>query len=58
METSDFKSFTSLGRFNEEGGKMKDVNFSIHKHGAVIWLTKKEAARLEKYWKNKGKDKK
>lgn len=58
METSDFKSFTSLGRFNEEGGKMKAVNFSIPKHGAVIWLTKKEAARLEKYWKNKGKDKK
>lgn len=45
-ETSDFKTFTNLGRFNE--GVMKTTNFSSPKHGAVILLTKKEAETLAK----------
>lgn len=47
-ETSDFKNFTNLGRFNE--GVMKTTNFSSPKHGAVIHLTKKEAQQLAKHW--------
>ena len=50
-ETSDFKTFTNLGYFNE--GVMKSTNFSSPKHGAVIHLTKKEAERLLKYWELK-----
>ncbi len=48
-ETSDFKHFTDLGHFDE--GKMKRTNFAEQKHGAVVWLTAKEAKRLERYWK-------
>ncbi|WP_443937738.1 glycoside hydrolase family 43 protein [Pedobacter sp. MW01-1-1] len=48
-ETSDFKNFTNLGRFNE--GVMKSTNFSSPKHGAVIHLTKKEANKLAQNWK-------
>lgn len=48
-ETSDFNTFTDLGRFNE--GKMKSTNFNAPKHGAVIHLTAEEADYLEKYWK-------
>ncbi|MFD1768616.1 glycoside hydrolase family 43 protein [Sphingobacterium suaedae] len=48
-ETTDFKTFTSIGRFNE--GKMKTTNFQSPKHGSVIHLTKTEADRLENYWK-------
>lgn len=48
-ETSDFKNFTHLGRFNE--GVMKSTNFSSPKHGAVIHLTKQEAEKLKKHWK-------
>lgn len=47
-ETSDFVNFTDLGHFNE--GVMKATNFSSPKHGAVIHLTKKEAARLANRW--------
>ncbi len=47
-ETSDFKTFTNIGRFNE--GVMKATNFEIPKHGAVIQLTKIEAEKLKKYW--------
>jgi len=47
-ETSDFKNFVNLGRFNE--GKMKATNFSSPKHGAVISLTKREADRLAQHW--------
>ena len=47
-ETSDFNTFTNLGRFNE--GKMKTTNFTSPKHGAVIHLTAEEADYLEKYW--------
>lgn len=49
VETSDFKTFTPLGRFNE--GPMKTTNFQSPKHGAVIQITAEEAARLENHWK-------
>jgi hypothetical protein len=48
-ETTDFKTFTPLGRFN--AGPMKAVNFSSPKHGSVIHLTKPEADRLAAHWK-------
>ena len=48
VETSDFKTFKPLGRFNE--GAMKAANFSSPKHGSVIHITKAEAKRLESYW--------
>lgn len=48
METTDFKTFTDLGRFNE--GVMKTTNFTSPKHGAVISLTRSEATRLAKHW--------
>lgn len=48
VETSDFETFTNLGHFNE--GVMKTTNFTSPKHGAVVQLTRKEAARIEKYW--------
>ena len=47
-ETSDFKTFTPLGRFNR--GVMKATNFSQAKHGAVIHLTSEEAKRLARHW--------
>lgn len=47
-ETTDFKTFTNLGRFND--GAMKTTNFSSPKHGAMIHLTKKEAKRLAKHF--------
>ena len=50
-ETTDFVNFKGLGHFNE--GVMKATNFSSPKHGAVIHITKKEAEKLRKYWKNK-----
>ena len=48
VETSDFKTFTPLGRFNE--GVMKATNFVSPKHGSVIHITKAEAKRLKRYW--------
>jgi len=53
VETSDFKTFTPLGRFNE--GVMKATNFSSPKHGSVIQITKAEARRLENYWNERQK---
>lgn len=47
-ETTDFKTFTDLGHFND--GPMKTTNFSSPKHGAVIQLTKTEADSLAKHW--------
>lgn len=47
-ETSDFVNFTDLGHFNE--GVMKTTNFSSPKHGAIIHLTKEEAAKLAEHW--------
>lgn len=49
VETTDFKTFKPLGRFNE--GVMKATNFVSPKHGSVIQITKAEAERLENYWK-------
>lgn len=49
IETSDFKTWTHLGRFNE--GVMKATNFVSPKHGSVIPITQKEARRLEEYYK-------
>lgn len=48
-ETSDFETFTPIGRFNE--GPMKATNFTSPKHGAVIHLTEREARRLADHWK-------
>jgi hypothetical protein len=47
-ETSDFKTFTPIGRFNE--GVMKAVNFTSPKHGSVIPLTPAEARTLADHW--------
>lgn len=47
-ETTDFKTFTDLGRFNE--GRMKATNFESPKHGTIIPLTGKEAERLCAHW--------
>lgn len=49
VETSDFKTFTPLGHFND--GPMKATNFTSPKHGSVIQITKAEADRLKQYWK-------
>lgn len=49
VETSDFKHFTPLGRFNE--GVMKTTNFTSPKHGAVIHITAGEADRLERHYR-------
>lgn len=48
-ETTDFKTFKSIGRFNE--GVMKTTNFTSPKHGAIIPITAEEADRLAKQWK-------
>jgi len=48
VETSDFKTFTPLGHFND--GVMKTTNFDKPKHGAVIQITKAEADRLKEHW--------
>jgi len=47
-ETSDFKTFRNLGRFNE--GVMRTTNFSSPKHGAVIALSEAEARALAAHW--------
>jgi predicted GH43/DUF377 family glycosyl hydrolase len=48
-ETTDFKTFTHIGHFDE--GVMKRTNFSNQKHGAVIQITQEEYERLKKYCK-------
>ena len=50
-ETSDFRTFTNLGRFNE--GVMKATNFASPKHGAVIPISRSEKEHLEAYWNNR-----
>lgn len=47
-ETKDFKTYSNLGHFND--GVMKSTNFDRPKHGAVTYITKKEARLLLKYW--------
>ncbi|MFC0686772.1 glycoside hydrolase family 43 protein [Novosphingobium clariflavum] len=49
-ETSDFKHFRNLGRFNEPGSPMKATNFAGPKHGAVMPITPAEAERLERHF--------
>jgi predicted GH43/DUF377 family glycosyl hydrolase len=49
-ETSDFKTFRNLGRFNEPGSPMKATNFTGPKHGAVMPISPVEADRLEQYF--------
>lgn len=51
IETSDFKTWTHLGRFNE--GVMKAANFVSPKHGSIIPITLSEAKRLEDYYSKK-----
>ncbi len=53
-ETTDFKDFKDLGRFNE--GVMKTTNFTSPKHGAIIPITKNEADRLKNYWNAQQKE--
>jgi len=48
-ETTDFKTFTNLARFNE--GAMKATNFSSPKHGAVMAITDAAAEALAQHWK-------
>ena len=48
-ETTDFKTFKSIGRFNE--GVMKTTNFTSPKHGAIIPITVAEARALARQWK-------
>ena len=47
-ETTDFKHFTDLGRFNQ--GPMKATNFESPKHGTIIPLTRAEAEKLCQHW--------
>lgn len=47
VETSDFKTFTPLGHFND--GPMKATNFVSPKHGSVIPITAEEMTRLNNY---------
>ncbi len=51
METTDFFTYHSLGYFGE--GKMQRSGFEEQKHGAVIWLTKKEVKKLLKAYPSK-----
>jgi hypothetical protein len=48
-ETTDFLTYTNIGRFNE--GVMKTVNFDRPKHGAVTYLTPDELKAIAQYWK-------
>jgi hypothetical protein len=48
-ETSDFVTFTNLGRFNE--GVMKGTNFNAPKHGGVTYLTLDELKAVAAHWK-------
>lgn len=49
-ETTDFKTFRNIGRFNEPGSPMKATNFSRPKHGTVMAITPAEADRLERHF--------
>lgn len=54
-ETTDFKTFTSIGHFDEPGCPMKRTNFSEQKHGSVMTVTAQELERLINYWAEKRK---
>jgi len=51
-ETTDFQTFTNLGRFNEPGSPMRTTNFTSPKHGSVMSITMAEAERIEVYFAN------
>lgn len=48
-ETTDFVTYTNIGRFNE--GVMKTVGFERPKHGAVSYLTREELKAAAQHWK-------
>ncbi len=48
VETTDFENYKDQGLFNV--GRMRTLNFSSPKHGAVVHITAEEAERLERYW--------
>ena len=52
VETTDMKTFTPLGYFDDGKSPMHRTNFSEQKHGAVVQVTKKELKRLIKFWSN------
>jgi hypothetical protein len=47
-ETTDFVTYTDIGRFNE--GVMRGTNFNRPKHGAVTHATRAELARAAAHW--------
>jgi hypothetical protein len=49
-ETTDFKTYKNLGRFNDKDGVMKATNFSGPKHGAVMSITADELNGLAAYF--------
>lgn len=53
LETTDFKTFTPLGYFDEPGSPMKRTNFSEQKHGAVVQVTKAELKALIAHWQGR-----
>lgn len=52
-ETTDFKTFTRLGYFDQKGGEMKRTGFSEQKHGAVVQVPREDAERLVAHWQGK-----
>lgn len=53
-ETTDFKHYQNLGRFNDQGSPMKATNFSGPKHGTIMHITAAELERLQAYFSAKG----
>lgn len=53
VETTDLKTFTPIGYFDDGTSPMRRTNFAEQKHGAVVQVTKKELKRLIKYWNRK-----
>ncbi|WP_240504586.1 glycoside hydrolase family 43 protein [Tsuneonella mangrovi] len=49
-ETTDFKTFKNIGRFNDPDSPMRATNFSGPKHGAVMPITPAEASEIESYF--------
>lgn len=47
-ETTDFVTFTNIGRFNE--GAMTTTSFTSPKHGAVTYLTAEELKAAAAHW--------
>jgi hypothetical protein len=48
-ETTNFVTYTNIGRFNE--GVMKGANYVRPKHGAVTHLTLAELKAIAEHWK-------